>query len=199
ITSRPTSPQSHMEFTQSRAGSLYSYRGDVIAEEVEDLRTSGNTSPYLQTSRNTSPRFHQGYDQDDYHSPRRLETRQSQTDSGNASLLSDEDASYRDRPGTVLLPRPDSVFKAKDSRPATTFIEVDYDTDDGGVFKSKKNADYVKGTKEILDSTITKIELPLDMLEANEVQSKASVDSSLEVEACHCRGGWIYLIKYKRG
>nr|XP_053633965.1 sarcoplasmic reticulum histidine-rich calcium-binding protein-like [Cherax quadricarinatus] len=82
-------------------------------------------------------------------------------DSGNASLFSDDD-------------RPDSVFKAKNrhSRPITRAIEVNYDTDDGGVYRSKKRADYSRGALEILDSTDTKIELPVDMIEPVEIQEE---------------------------
>ncbi|KAK4286667.1 hypothetical protein Pmani_040242, partial [Petrolisthes manimaculis] len=78
---------------------------------------------------------------------------------GRSSLLSNED-------------RPDSVFRAKSrvSRPVTT--EVDYDTDEGGVYRSKSRADYSKGIQEVLESSQTHVDLPLDMVEAREVQEE---------------------------
>ncbi|XP_050705832.1 doublecortin domain-containing protein 2-like [Eriocheir sinensis] len=86
----------------------------------------------------------------------RVKSRLSVFDSGHASLLSDED-------------RPDSVFRAKRlSRPATRAIEVDYDTDDGGVYKAKRHYDYA--AQEVLESSATNIELPVDLLDAAEVQ-----------------------------
>nr|XP_045615321.1 doublecortin domain-containing protein 2-like [Procambarus clarkii] len=82
-------------------------------------------------------------------------------DSGHASLFSDED-------------RPDSVFRAKQthSRPRTRAVEVNYDTDDGGIYRSKKRADYSRGALEILDSTDTNIELPVDLMDPVEVQEE---------------------------
>ncbi|XP_071530570.1 uncharacterized protein [Panulirus ornatus] len=91
----------------------------------------------------------------------RSESRLSLYDSGHASLLSDEE-------------RPDSVFRAKSrlSRPVTQAREVDYDTDDGGIYRAKTRADYSRGAKEVLDSSDTNIELPIDMIDAAEVQEE---------------------------
>ncbi|XP_068216775.1 doublecortin domain-containing protein 2-like [Palaemon carinicauda] len=90
-------------------------------------------------------------------------SRTSYIDSGHVSLLSDED-------------RPDSVFKAKArSRPVTMAREVDYDTDDGGIYRAKSKSDYVRGAREILDSSVTKIEIPIDLLDAKEVQEQLQI------------------------
>ena len=43
-------------------------------------------------------------------------------------------------------------------------IEVDYDTDDSGLFRAKGSSKETKGAKVILDSTVTKINTPLDLM-----------------------------------
>lgn len=52
-------------------------------------------------------------------------------------------------------------------------MEVDYDTDDGGVYKAKHRSDYA--AQEVLDSSATNIELPVDLVDAAEVQEDISV------------------------
>ena len=47
-------------------------------------------------------------------------------------------------------------------------VEVDYDTDGSGLYRAKKHSDL--DAKEILDSSKTKIDLPLDQLDADEVE-----------------------------
>ncbi|KAK8403674.1 hypothetical protein O3P69_000045 [Scylla paramamosain] len=98
-------------------------------------------------------------EEDDEEEEMRSTSRVSIFDSGHASLLSDED-------------RPDSVFRAKTrlSRPATQAREVDYDTDDGGIYKAKHRKDYA--AQEVLESSATNIELPVDMIDATEVQEE---------------------------
>ena len=56
------------------------------------------------------------------------------------------------------------------SRPTTQAIEVDYDTDDSGMFRAKSRNLYTRGALQIDDSTETKIEIPVDLMEAAEVQ-----------------------------
>lgn len=52
-------------------------------------------------------------------------------------------------------------------------MEVDYDTDDGGVYKAKRRYDYA--AQEVLDSSATNIELPVDLIDATEVQEDIHV------------------------
>ena len=46
---------------------------------------------------------------------------------------------------------------------------LDYDTDDYGLFKAKGESQETKGAKEILDSTITKIDTPVDLMKTQTI------------------------------
>ena len=43
-------------------------------------------------------------------------------------------------------------------------VEVDYDTDEYGLFKAKNRNKESRGAKEIMDSTLTKIDTPVDLM-----------------------------------
>ena len=43
-------------------------------------------------------------------------------------------------------------------------MEVDYDTDEYGLFKAKNRNKESRGAKEIMDSTLTKIDTPVDLM-----------------------------------
>ena len=43
-------------------------------------------------------------------------------------------------------------------------VEIDYDTDDSGLFRAKGSSEDARGAKVILDSTVTKINTPLDLM-----------------------------------
>ncbi|XP_064111646.1 doublecortin domain-containing protein 2-like isoform X2 [Macrobrachium nipponense] len=135
----------HKGYDHRSASSPYS-PPEVIAEEYEDEEGE-----------------YEDEDEDDLSAVTSVGGRYSRMsvyDSGHASLFGDED-------------RPDSVFRAKTrSRPVTM---VDYDTDDGGIFRAKSKSDYVRGAKEILESSATAIELPIDLLDAKEVQEEILV------------------------
>lgn len=49
-------------------------------------------------------------------------------------------------------------------------MQVDYDTDDGGVYKAKQRSNYA--AQEVLESSATNIELPVDLVDAAEVQEE---------------------------
>ena len=54
-------------------------------------------------------------------------------------------------------------------------VEIDYDTDDSGVFKAKRgNNDVTQGAKEILDSTVTKIDTPLELMKTQTIAEDLS-------------------------
>ncbi|XP_037792762.1 uncharacterized protein LOC119588126, partial [Penaeus monodon] len=78
-----------------------------------------------------------------------------------------------------LSQRNGGVRFAPESRPVTRAREVDYDTDDGGVYRAKTRGDYSRGAKEILDSTDTKIELPVDFFDATECRRKSTQTEAL--------------------
>ena len=46
---------------------------------------------------------------------------------------------------------------------------VDYDTDDGGLFRAKTSPNYAQNTSDVLEDSKTKIEMPIDLIEAREV------------------------------
>lgn len=50
-------------------------------------------------------------------------------------------------------------------------VEVNYDTDDSGIYRAKLG-DEARDAKIILDTSKTKIDLPLDYEEAEEVQEE---------------------------
>lgn len=64
-----------------------------------------------------------------------------------------------------------SIFSATStsSRPKSKPIEVDYDTDDNGLFRAKKANEVTKDAKVILDSTVTKINTPLDLMSTQQI------------------------------
>ena len=51
-------------------------------------------------------------------------------------------------------------------------VEVDYDTDGSGLYRAKHHDDL--DAKEIMDSSKTGIDLPLDQVEADEVEEEMS-------------------------
>ena len=51
-------------------------------------------------------------------------------------------------------------------------VEVDYDTDGSGLYRAKRHGDL--DAKEIMDSSKTRIDLPLDQVEADEVEEEMS-------------------------
>ena len=52
-------------------------------------------------------------------------------------------------------------------------VEVDYDTDGSGLYRAKHHDDL--DAKEIMDSSRTKIDLPVDHIEADEVDEEEEV------------------------
>lgn len=48
-------------------------------------------------------------------------------------------------------------------------MEVDYDMDENGLFKAKTTNQETQGAKVILDSTITKIDTPVDLMKTQTI------------------------------
>ena len=48
-------------------------------------------------------------------------------------------------------------------------MEVDYDTDESGIYRAKSSRPETEGARAILDSSTTKVDLPVDLLPAEEV------------------------------
>ena len=51
-------------------------------------------------------------------------------------------------------------------------IEIDYDTDDSGLYKAKGVNEITRDAKVILDSTVTKIDKPLDLMETQQIDEE---------------------------
>ena len=48
-------------------------------------------------------------------------------------------------------------------------MEVDYDTDESGLYRAKAETSFAKNAPIIMDSSTTKINRPFDMIEAQEI------------------------------
>lgn len=72
-----------------------------------------------------------------------------------------------------------SVFSYKsttsmspDRRPTSKPIEVDYDTDDSGLYRARGENQVTKNAKVILDSTVTKTDTPLDLQATQQIDEE---------------------------
>jgi hypothetical protein len=60
-------------------------------------------------------------------------------------------------------------------------IEVDYDTDESGIYRAKSSRPETEGARTILDSSSTKVDLPVDLMPAEEVKDEAKWDARFEM------------------
>ena len=51
-------------------------------------------------------------------------------------------------------------------------VEVDYDTDDSGLYKAKSANNLTRGAKVILETSQTQIEMPIDLVKAETVEEE---------------------------
>jgi hypothetical protein len=54
-------------------------------------------------------------------------------------------------------------------------VEVDYDTDESGFYRAKSSRPETSGAREILDSSRTKVDLPVDLMPDEEVTEEAAL------------------------
>lgn len=65
-----------------------------------------------------------------------------------------------------------NVFENFDTNLFRNLVEVDFDTDESGLYRAKSTRSETLGATEILDTSITKVNLPIDLLPAEEVKEK---------------------------
>ena len=51
-------------------------------------------------------------------------------------------------------------------------VEVDYDTDESGLYRAKTGSDHSKNAPIIMDSSATKVNTPIDMVKALEIDDE---------------------------
>ena len=51
-------------------------------------------------------------------------------------------------------------------------VEVDYDTDESGLYRAKGANEYAKNAPIVMDSSSTKINTPVEMMEAREIDDE---------------------------
>lgn len=54
-------------------------------------------------------------------------------------------------------------------------LEVDYDTDGSGFYRARSTRLETSGAREILDSSMTKVDLPVDLMPTEEVKEEAKL------------------------
>jgi len=54
-------------------------------------------------------------------------------------------------------------------------VEVDFDTDKSGIYRAKSTRSETLGAKEILDTSRTKVNFPIDLLPAEEIIEKLHI------------------------
>lgn len=52
-------------------------------------------------------------------------------------------------------------------------VEVDYDTDESGFYRAKSSRPETDGARQILDSSSTRVNFPVELLPAEEVKDEA--------------------------
>ena len=52
---------------------------------------------------------------------------------------------------------------------------MDYDTDGSGFYRAKSSPPETQGAREILDSSMTKVDLPVDLMPTEEVTEEAAL------------------------
>ncbi|XP_041361227.1 doublecortin domain-containing protein 2-like isoform X2 [Gigantopelta aegis] len=119
-------------------------------------------------------------------------SRDSKTSTNQSSPVHSQPASENGYPYTKRYRRnhhhqpkreEDSVFPAKpiahkrSSERNKRTQEVNYDKDEGGVFKSKSRNNETKGAEEVKESRDTKVDLPIDQVTAEEVKDEDDYSS----------------------
>ncbi len=54
-------------------------------------------------------------------------------------------------------------------------MEVDYDNDESGIYRAKSTRSETLGAAEILETSRTKVDFPIDLLPAEEVKEKLHI------------------------
>jgi len=64
-------------------------------------------------------------------------------------------------------------------------VEVDYDTDEYGLFRAKNGNQESRGAKEIMDSTLTKIDTPVDLMKTQTIDEVELSNHLAQLRAGH--------------
>ena len=64
-------------------------------------------------------------------------------------------------------------------------VEVDYDTDESGIYRAKEQSAYSKNAPTIMDSSTTKINTPIELLEAKEIDDEEFYATSKSLKTLH--------------
>ncbi len=55
-------------------------------------------------------------------------------------------------------------------------VEVDYDTDESGIYRAKSSRRETLGAKVVLESAKTKVDVPVELSVAEEVKEKLNIN-----------------------
>ena len=64
-------------------------------------------------------------------------------------------------------------------------VEVDYDTDESGLYRAKGENTFSKDAPIIMDSTSTKVNTPIEMMEAKEVDDEEFYATRKSLKTLH--------------